>query len=248
MTREIINDLIMRLSNLELNIKDPFGEERSGNWDYEGDAYALQSHLRSLFDNDIEFRFGASKMVIMSDAWDFVLKIPFNGAYEFDECSYDDDYEENPNVCEDDYFVFERYSGADSECCWDYCDAEDNKYMKAEDAELEQYFAKTDFLCFSKYGYPIYIQQKCAGCNYDKPRDHATFELAQDKISSRHSGGVYCAEWIADFITCYGEDEFDRLSEFLDSDDDLSSDLHYENVGYTMEGKPIIMDYAGFNS
>ena len=54
MTRETINDLIMRLSNLELNIKDPFGEEISGNWDYEGDAYALESRLRSLFDNDIE--------------------------------------------------------------------------------------------------------------------------------------------------------------------------------------------------
>ena len=247
---EAVKYFIERASQLHIDIRYPFGEAIDGNYEEITSAVdELEKEVYSIFDEPVELRYGASKVVIMSEEWDYVLKIPFNGAYTFLEDDYNeycDNHDSEPQI--KDYITFEKYRGADSEDGWDYCDAENNKYDKAEKAEVNQYFVKTEFLCFTNGGYPIYIQDRCRyRTSEDKSTDKSR-KIASSRQAEYKDGGINSVLWIASFIDFYGEAEFEKLRVFLDSDEDLNGDLHDENVGYTMEGKPIILDYAGFNS
>ena len=247
---EAVKYFIERVSRLHIDIRYPFGESLEGNYEeVTGAVDELEQEVYSIFDEPVELRYGASKVVIMSREWDYVLKIPFNGAYTFLEAEYNeycDNHDSEPKM--KDYITFEKYCGADSEDGWDYCDAENNKYDKAEEAKVNQYFAKTEFLCFTNGGYPVYIQEKCRyRISEDKSTDKSR-NIASSRQAEYKDGGISSVLWIASFIDFYGEAEFEKLRIFLDSDEDLNGDLHDENVGYTMDGKPIILDYAGFNS
>ena len=49
--------------------------------------------------------------------------------------------------------------------------------------------------------------------------------------------------WAEDFITCYGNDKYDKFLDFIASHG--INDLNSHNLGYK-KGKPIVFDYAGF--
>ena len=249
MDLNFIGTLIDKFANFEMPITDPFGEfiEDEG-WDLQGDAPDMSEALCQLFDGEyFDYKYGATKMVVIFPEKDIVVKIPFNGSYYFDSELYDEDDEKGINPMPYDYTKFETFYNADSETGWDYCDAEVNKFINAEEENLDKYFAETDFLCFTKGGYPIYIQEKCSRCKGRVDTNRPSYKTAQNKVCSREAGGIGYEPWIADFIDAYGEGEFDRLVKFLDSDEDLCGDLHFDNIGYNSKGLPIIMDYAGFN-
>ena len=51
-------------------------------------------------------------------------------------------------------------------------------------------------------------------------------------------------EWCLAFVEKYGENELDKLFNFLEEKG--INDLHAMNVGYTEDNSPIIFDYSGF--
>ena len=53
------------------------------------------------------------------------------------------------------------------------------------------------------------------------------------------------AEWIVDAIAAFGEDAVLKLISFIDLEG--ITDLHTSNYGYTLDGKPVIFDYAGWH-
>lgn len=249
---ELLNMIIDRMSNFELDIRDPFGEFTEETNEMEGDVASFQDAIRHIFDDYfIEFMFGASKVVMICDEWDFVVKVPFNCEKYFDDYTYEADQEASGDAWldPDGYITVNKFYGADSETGWDYCDAEVNKYYNAEEAGVAQYFAETEFLCYTKGGYPVYIQEKCVtDLSTAKPASAKSKEIAKSRTYENTTGGIDSVTWVACFIDTFGEKEFDKLTKFTESDDDIKDDLHYRNVGYTMSGQPIIIDYAGFNS
>ena len=50
-------------------------------------------------------------------------------------------------------------------------------------------------------------------------------------------------------IEGYGEEGLERLYKlFKESNSDLGSDLHSDNIGTRRDGSPVIYDYAGYSS
>ena len=50
-------------------------------------------------------------------------------------------------------------------------------------------------------------------------------------------------------IEWYGEEVLEKLYKlFRESNSDLGSDLHSDNIGTRRDGSPVIYDYAGYNS
>ena len=49
-----------------------------------------------------------------------------------------------------------------------------------------------------------------------------------------------------DVIATYGLDRANEFFDFIDNNN-MASDLHDGNLGYTKDGKPVILDWAGFD-
>lgn len=209
----------------------------------------LQDHTEYQFD----WQMGASKGVLIFETQDIVIKIPFAAA-EYDEGQYQYDKEaweaeeikEEPNL--EDY-VYDLSQAEnffiETSGCWDYCELECGIYAEAVKEGLEAYFAKEE--CVAKVrGYPIYSQILVSPYNEDI-RSHSRSEEERKKTSASCSRmGVDCfnANWITDFFECYGEDEFKRLSNFLEKL--CIHDLHSGNIGY-LGHYPILLDYSNYN-
>lgn len=179
---------------------------------------------------------GASKRVYLTEGSAVVLKIPFKGCWENVYNGDTDSYEE----------IFSPFEYADEESHWNYCEVEVSYYERAREEHLEKYFAKTQFFGTTKNGYPLYIQERC---KYYSSSVTPSEEISS-KVSEMFQKDYYYIEdeeWAATFIECYGEDEFFRLVKFLDTLKG-ANDLTYRNVGYTLEGKPVLIDFSGFNN
>lgn len=182
-----------------------------------------------------QFGTGASKWVFIPFGCAWVLKIPFRG-----EKSYDyDDYTDEGTV------RFNVFSGA-GDCEWNYCELEAVNYDNAVDEGLDKYFAKTFYYGTTKGGYPVYIQEKCS---YTCPTGSRPSEASYSKAEKYEKSLECCIEdvkWAAAFIERYGEEEYERLNDFLYSLEGLN-DLTYRNIGFNMQGLPVLIDFSGFN-
>lgn len=176
---------------------------------------------------------GASKYVIVPEGSSYVLKIPYRGEIDY---YYDDDTDQNIEE-------FIQFTGADTNNQWNYCGAEAIYYDLAIEDRLEKYFAETRYYGKTEAGYPLYIQEKCCyTCPKGKIPSKASKSIAEGIIKYSVIEDI---EWIASFIESYGEEEFERLESFLDS---LPiNDLTYRNVGYALDGRPVLIDFSGFN-
>jgi hypothetical protein len=200
-----------------------------------------------------EYNMGATKGVMIFSEQDLVIKIPF-GANEYDEDEYAyalerwdrGDIEEEPMI--EDYLMFfgqaENFF-IETQHNWDYCELECGIYQEAVKEGLEAYFAKEEWVA-DVNGYPVYVQVLVSPFNDDRS-SHSRSDKDVDRVhDSCKKMGVRCfnSEWIADFFDIYGEDEFKRLSKFLEKL--CICDLHAGNVGYL--GKyPILLDYSNYN-
>ena len=81
--------------------------------------------------------YGMSKLVILINNADFVIKIPLNGARN------------NPFI------------HANNSVRWDYCLTESLRYQEAKKDGKEDFFAETKLICHTKTKYPVYIQERC---------------------------------------------------------------------------------------
>ena len=186
----------------------------------------------------IEVCHGVSKMAIIIPGCSLVIKIPFNGQWKYEERYNKEtgEYEEG-----EEYFEpFYEYE--------DYCALEESVYKNAEAAGFDQYLAKTSFYKAIKNCY-VYVQEKVFGLYSDKastPTDDS-----RRKIKARRDGYIGTSDWSACFIDFFGEDAFEKFYNYCVYGDDehemcIDDDLHCANIGFRVDGSPVILDYSGW--
>lgn len=209
-------------------------------------------------DIKIQVKSGVTKLCIIIEGANQVIKIPFLGWY--DEEQYDQDlaaytedeenFDKEPQW-EDYYYPFEGaadFAKADSIVAdaWDYCGIESFLYDEAAIAGLSDFFAEEKWV-LDIGNTPVYIQERCEALHFEKTYDYTKQEARATATRKRCSElGCYCFEpkWIDDFIAAYGEDTFKSLSIFLKTYD--IEDLRPGNIGYTLSGAPVLLDYASY--
>lgn len=192
---------------------------------------------------------GASKLVIIPDETNFVIKIPFTGAYA-EAGEYYDDEEGEWVTSENDKHYEDFYCASDDSGC-DYCAAECNIYNEAKKNGFEQLLLKIEKV--GEYnGTPVYIQPKAKSYVYtgntEKYSSNKSKEIVKEERNKVKNGyGIsihsFPTNWAASCLDILGSlDELNRFFKFLNEN---SGDLHNNNIGYYND-KPCIIDYAGF--
>lgn len=193
----------------------------------------VDNFMNYLFDVSKEYRrakwhcyYGSSKLVIIMDEEDIVFKIPFNSAW--------DEYSDSG---------YSFFYGAPSISTWDYCEAEEARYEIAKENGFSNYLAKTEIVYNTKNGIRIYIQPKCfiySNRNTTSKRKIRTFSKWM-----KTSLPIDDAKWLNTFIDYHGAYKLKQFLNFL-VNEDWDDDLRYENIGYTLDGKPVLIDYSSY--
>lgn len=193
---------------LELRTKDSY-------WDfYRASAYDFEC-------DEVSLAAGETKVVIIFNNEDWVMKIPFNFA-----------------VCKTKY----RYD--------DFCRIEAKNYSRAIEEDLERFFAPMYFLgdygfedgCCD-FSCPIYIMEKIE-VDEDVNSDYAASNYEGDEDDyddydfSGEDGAMICLE------SSWAIDETINLWDFLCKYH--INDVHVGNIGFNKDGRYIICDYSGY--
>lgn len=135
---------------------------------------------------------------------------------------------------------------------YDYCKLEVYNYQAAVQDGVEDFFVETSFLDFlqDKTGrpLPVYLQEQALTFT----EVHSSYKSSLHSYSrlqsftSKYAGTTELPSiWLEDFITYYGEEQFDTLGTFIEQAG--INDLHRGNVGYTIDTMaPVIFDFSGF--
>ena len=201
-------------------------------------------------DGDADIQFGISKFVIIPSTTDYVIKIPFNGRYEY----YDDDirlYEEE-KLDDYTYIIHDGcpYFYSPFSYVADYCEKEFSTYKKLCCKNLEYFVAETRFYKEFPNKIKIFTQEKIIPCFNDcedrKPtirsKDIAKRWIKEDCFALDST-------WLANCIDYYGEQQTKRFMDYCDNKEpDILADTHLGNLGYRPDdGSPVILDYSGFS-
>ena len=202
----------------------------------EADFYSIVVQpFSEKYKKPFDYATGATKGVLIFEQLGFVIKIPF--------CRNSEDCEYNSTYGEYEYCYF---TGADTDNGWDYCEAEANKYERAEEEGLAQCFAKTKKIGDID-GYPIYMQELA---DIYKSIDYQSSHTEEDSrqvssICNSNNFYMFNIEWLSDAFHYYGEKMFHKLLEFIRTVG--INDLHDGNIGY-IENRPVLVDYSSFDS
>ena len=217
------------------------------------------------FDCDWTWDNGVTKGVLIFSGLDFVVKIPFEGSGEYYESHYenrhgdwvDSDYQTektDASTCGRRYIpagdYFEKFSGADCENGWDYCEVEATRYYHAEREGVAEFFAKTEWIG-DVNDHPIYIQERChmfreeSTSNQEKyeSRTKADYEKVHT-LRQKYDFHSINDDWLLDFLIYYGEEMFKKLADFIFNENIY--DLHNGNIGYR-KGRPCLVDYSSYD-
>lgn len=202
----------------------------------EADFYSIVVQpFSEKYKKPFDYATGATKGVLIFEQLGFVIKIPF--CRNSEDCEYNSAYGEY-ECC---YFT-----GADTDNGWDYCEAEANKYERAEEEGLAQCFAKTKKIGDID-GYPIYMQELA---DIYKSIDYQSSHTEEDSrqvssICNSNNFYMFNIEWLSDAFHYYGEKMFHKLLEFIRTVG--INDLHDGNIGY-IGNRPVLVDYSSFDS
>ena len=202
----------------------------------EADFYSIVVQpFSEKYKKPFDYATGATKGVLIFEQLGFVIKIPF--CRNSEDCEYNSTYGEY-ECC---YFT-----GADTDNGWDYCEAEANKYERAEEEGLAQCFAKTKKIGDID-GYPIYMQELA---DIYKSIDYQSSHTEEDSrqvssICNNNNFYMFNIEWLSDAFHYYGEKMFHKLLEFIRTVG--INDLHDGNIGY-IGNRPVLVDYSSFDS
>lgn len=202
----------------------------------EADFYSIVVQpFSEKYKKPFDYATGATKGVLIFEQLGFVIKIPF--CRNSEDCEYNSTYGEY-ECC---YFT-----GADTDNGWDYCEAEANKYERAEEEGLAQCFAKTKKIGDID-GYPIYMQELA---DIYKSIDYQSSHTEEDSrqvssICNSNNFYMFNLEWLSDAFHYYGEKMFHKLLEFIRTVG--INDLHDGNIGY-IGNRPVLVDYSSFDS
>ena len=223
--------IIDKILNKYINTTE-FGWEEDSDYCAEVDniesfIYSRPAELASL--GRMWAKTGATKMVVGSDELDYVLKVPFMGTF----------YENWINDEESECIFSEFYHG-------DYCYDEVEIYKHAVDFGVEKIFAKTEAFADLECGIIVYKQPKVLSFNHSSGSRRPSPAAVKRAEELRYNSS-FKSSWVAQVIDQYGEEFFDKLLEFIDDIcPEVGQDMHCGNYGYTYDGKPIILDYAGY--
>lgn len=195
---------------------------------------------------------GVSRCVFMfPDFPNLVVKIPFTGSGTEDEDEYD--YNE---PYEDFYCASFGCGEHKLKRKWDYCEAEITVYKDAVTSGVSDFFAET--VCIGEIdNHPIYVQEiatiyydvyfdyECEYSTEEKKRNRSSIMEKSNNSLSEDDCWIVGQTWLAAFIEEYGITAAIDLITFLKSEG--VDDLHSENLGF-IDDKPVIVDYASFNS
>lgn len=222
-----------------LNIPAHFGVDGSED---EFDGWNdLDAQVRDINIGDFTIDNGISKAVIVPADFNFVVKIPFNGIKYYE---WDDEADEYSG---DEYFEFFCHAEApdQSDYCWD----EQIKIEKACDAGFGDLFPETAFVK-EHDGTRCYIQEKVRTFKQAMQcgRVPTVSENSRTKAKDMDSYYSSCSwEWRAAVIEFYGEEYW---KSFVNWDSinciGILTDMHINNYGYNMDGRPVILDVSGF--
>ena len=220
------------------DLDEILGELSYGTFDEndEADFYSIVVQpFSEKYKKPFDYATGATKGVLIFEQLGFVIKIPF--CRNSEDCEYNSAYGEY-ECC---YFT-----GADTDNGWDYCEAEANKYERAEEEGLAQCFAKTKKIGDID-GYPIYMQELA---DIYKSIDYQSSHTEEDSrqvssICNSNNFYMFNIEWLSDAFHYYGEKVFHKLLEFIRTVG--INDLHDGNIGY-IGNRPVLVDYSSFDS
>lgn len=202
-------------------------EELSDNNYYKHICTPLRkAYQQGKFPYEYSIDIGASKICLSIEGLYEVIKIPF---------TYNDDVSS----------IFIGAISPTTKSAWDYCALECEYYQEALKSNLEQYFCAEKLLGYIN-NYPVYCQERAIPYYDCVDEDNLdTMKLTSTKKRCKElNTRCFCAAWIADFIELYGEEEFIRLTEFLNHFS--ITDIRAANIGY-LDGAPILFDYSGYN-
>jgi len=170
---------------------------------------------------------GASKLVIVPENKDYVIKIPFNAMYDNFLCEY---YDYSQNYCTTEMYLY-------------------YKIANEENPIFAQFFLPLTYIEEFE-NWEIYIQPKCQIYNNldENERSRSYSKNSFDKIKANKNVSYSTTlplDWLAAVTEVLGD--IDLVVEFINMLEkyDINQDLHSGNIGY-YNGKPIILDYAGF--
>jgi hypothetical protein len=207
---------------------------------------------------------GATKLVLLFSGKNTVIKIPFNGSDDEYYCGGDLGVScprglslEKHTYCSDcsecgcddcprkGRYEYTTFSGAFADNGWDYCESEVEYYKRAEEIEIQGFFAKT-WCIGSVNGHPIYAQVRAE--MFEGSTSTREYPSLKAKVVEEYcdSHNIYCFNdwWLSDFVDFFGENALLKLDAFLEKYG--IEDLHDGNLGY-VEGVPVLVDYAGYN-
>ena len=215
-----LEDIINSMINLENAEEDNFSSEE-----------AINSIIN--IPDGWAYNYGVSKLVLIPDEYNFVVKIPFS-------CT---DYDEDDNK----EFQMAYYIES-GEYGWDYCRAEAEFYEAAKVHGVEKFFAPTIYIGDIK-GWPIYIQDKClifeeSNSQYshsEEDRCRSSEKLDSMKIASERVP----IDFIVDMFKDYPDEEVAGVFNFIDEVG--IEDLHGSNCGYNKDGLVVFTDYSGYH-
>lgn len=207
--------------------------------DLDEEIYDALWHLDPL----VQVNHGMSKIVIISSLIDYVIKIPLTGVWI---PVWNEEYED----WEPDSTYFDPFSyggGYDND---DYCAVEVDIYDKTMEDNPEFSFVFPDTQFYKQIGnIKYYIQEKCS-CGGERDTSNSSHEaqVVGDELyedADNEYGSVESLEWCISLVENYGVEKAREVMKYLKKMG--ITDLHDANIGYR-NGRPIILDYSGFDS
>lgn len=194
---------------------------------------------------------GMTKFVVVDESSSKVVKVPLWGGY-YDV--WDDETEEYTDDRE--YVEYEyandREPADDHSARWNYIENEIRKYEEIEEDGFAEFFPKVEFYKMSKNGLPIYLQDRVLPfkVDYEKVRNSKSYKIAEEisqTINKKRRYARVNEYFISACVDFYGKEKTQRFIEYITLDKpELGRDLHSNNIGFTIDGHPIILDWAGF--
>lgn len=251
MERKITPEYVFELIKNNYVIYDDFNKHD------EDTVYDALNRIRELDDIDWKIDSGISKLVIIFNNQDFVIKIPFCGAYEMTCDCNNSNCEECDGDCDccgkaiEEWYSFygacPHFDDKQLKEDWDYCDLETAIYQKAKDMEIEFCLAETRFLGRIN-GHPVYTQVKADvySSNWSTYSCRHSDEQKKAMRDYCHTHKKFCfnSNWLIDLRNAYGDKVFLTFMDFIEKTG--VSDLHDGNVGYIGDC-PVLIDYSDYN-
>lgn len=172
--------------------------------------------------NGLYFNSGASKVVVLHDDLDWVIKAPIRT-------------------------FGERWVGRIQTD--NFCYAEAQVYKLAVESDLSCYFAPC-FYYKTEGGIPFYVQLKM-DCNEDELSDGVWKQVSSSYSRENYKDDDEYYEAVnEEFDNLWDDDVLYYIFDSSDLVDFVHenelNDFHYGNFGYNKDGNPVLVDYSGY--